>query len=506
MAINIVLNKKKANDDFGHLGLQSIKNNKKVKKSLGIKINENIFNKYFNKEFNQFEKNNFIDTEDINNKIRVAIYALENNIAIPKKSLNVVQIIGNESIKDTRKSFIEYFKSRIPLKKTEGHKVTLRNVLSKLNKYLAYIGKSDLYFDEFDGDFLKAFKNYCLVELDPRKLSENGFKNYQRIIKSVYNDANNHGHYTFQRNPFVNLRYSKDKKTEKNPLSPKQINKLMNLKFDDRLELAKTIFYFQILNNGMRCSDVMFLRYGNFKNGILKYTMMKTKSEVTINVGVKTMRIIGKLIGDNRYDNWKFTKRHHKTPYEMCNGLTISQMEKDLGYLKGYNPSPINDYRIDTLQKGIKFATDSFNEFYIDYIFRRINQQDQDEFLFLKLLSPKAATHFHNIGNTNIEIKVNFTKYQGIRSLYHQRLRRLTELYNEKIALSSPERYKHIIKLTPHTARNTFVSLMISQNVDVYKISRALAHSELKTTESYIKSGFDNNASTIIKNIIHDLI
>jgi len=38
---------------------------------------------------------------------------------------------------------------------------------------------------------------------------------------------------------------------------------------DDRHKITRSIFYFQILSNGMRCSDIMFMRYGDFKNGRL---------------------------------------------------------------------------------------------------------------------------------------------------------------------------------------------------------------------------------------------
>lgn len=54
MATKIVLNKKIAKDEYGILIIQSFKDNSKSKKSLGIRVSVNDFEKHYNSDFNSF--------------------------------------------------------------------------------------------------------------------------------------------------------------------------------------------------------------------------------------------------------------------------------------------------------------------------------------------------------------------------------------------------------------------------------------------------------------------
>jgi site-specific recombinase XerD len=49
-----------------------------------------------------------------------------------------------------------------------------------------------------------------------------------------------------------------------------------------------------------------------------------------------------------------------------------------------------------------------------------------------------------------------------------------------------------IIRLTSHTPRHTYTNLLLSNNTDVYSISKSLGHSKLSITESYLND-FDIN-------------
>ena len=113
-------------------------------------------------------------------------------------------------------------------------------------------------------------------------------------------------------NPFSLVKNDKPIKKEKNPLSINQVKALMELNgLDDRLTIARSMFYFQILSNGMRCSDVMFMRYGDFKNGRLSYKMMKTHSELKIATGIKTMLVLAEILGElNIYESYKTSTDH----------------------------------------------------------------------------------------------------------------------------------------------------------------------------------------------------
>ena len=75
-------------------------------------------------------------------------------------------------------------------------------------------------------------------------------------------------------------------------------SKYLYFPVDNKLRIARNIFYFQILSNGMRCSDVVFIRYGDFKNGRLSYKMMKTNTHLKIAIGLKIMLILAEILGE----------------------------------------------------------------------------------------------------------------------------------------------------------------------------------------------------------------
>lgn len=174
MATKIVLNKKNSNDEFGIISIQSFDGGKK-KKSLGIKVNVEHFKDYFNSKFQLFEPNKEFDYDSINTQIKDGVYKFINDIPIEKPKqkdklvVSVHKILKTEKIVNDRLSFIEYFESRMALKKTEGHRYSVLNVLRKLKKYLTKLGKDDLYFDELTPEFFVMFKNYCLSVSDPKK-------------------------------------------------------------------------------------------------------------------------------------------------------------------------------------------------------------------------------------------------------------------------------------------------------------------------------------------------
>lgn len=516
MATKIVLNKKNPKDEFGIIGIQSFDGGKK-KKSLGIKVKAKYYDDYFNKKFQLFEPNKEFEVESINNQIKEGVYKFENNIPIEKPKqkdkpvISIPEVLKTEKPIDDRLSFIEYFEERMALKKTEGHRYSVLNVLRKLKKYLSKLGKDDLYFDELTPEFFVKFKNYCLSVSDPKKLTENGVRNYFKVIKSVYHDAYNTGHYAFTRNPFALIKNESGNKTEKNPLTINQVQALMELELDNKLKIARNIFYFQILSNGMRCSDVVFIRYGDFKNGRLSYKMMKTNTQLKIAIGLKIMLILAETLGEiGKYKEMIETIKVSEKSILGQGQFTVKQLEEKIiescpqigfpsnssiyeGY-KGYtiktadsNIKQIIDLRIETIE--------DINNIFIEHMQEVINNKDDNEFVFLNLLNNKSVPLFEDYKKGDVLTYTQFQKYRAIRNAYNLSLYKITEIYNDTIPIKTKDRWKYVIKLSSHVARNTFVSILLKENVDVYKISNALAHTELKTTQNYIKSGVDTDAS-----------
>lgn len=133
------------------------------------------------KIFNYSTTSDF-DYQTINTKINNGIYRFENNIPDKVK----VELKTRPQQDETHSiclSYMDNFKLRISLKKTESHKYAMLNVCQKLEKYLKHLNKENLFFDKINSDFWKRFKLYCLTVPDPRKFKEGGVKNYFVTLK-----------------------------------------------------------------------------------------------------------------------------------------------------------------------------------------------------------------------------------------------------------------------------------------------------------------------------------
>jgi len=135
-----------------------------------------------------------------------------------------------------------------------------------------------------------------------------------------------------------------------------------------------------------------------------------------------------------------------------------------------------------------------------------LEQKNRNEFVFLPYISKKSVEFFKDYQKGDLLTFNLFQKYKNLRNIYNKRLYKITDIYNRTIPASIKDRYKYIIKLSSHVARNTFVYILLKENVDIFSISNALAHSEIKTTQNYIKSGIDieasDNAGLVIQSVI----
>jgi hypothetical protein len=290
---------------------------------------------------------------------------------------------------------------------------------------------------------------------------------------------------------------------------------------DDKLKIARNMFYFSILSNGMRCSDVMFMRYGDFKDGRLSYKMMKTHSNLKIATGIKTMLVLSEILNENDYYNkLKETSKFSKREVFGDKGFTLKDIENKLEAIQNniiINNDPnfenYKGYVVKIDDKEIKNYIDlkfefleMINNHFVEYMNEVINKKDPNEFVFLPYISKKSVEHFKNYKKGELLTFELFQKYKNLRNIYNKRLYEITEIYNNQIPTNIKERYKYLIKLSSHVARNTFVYILLKENVDIFSISNALAHTEIKTTQNYIKSGIDveasDNAGLVIQNVI----
>jgi hypothetical protein len=166
---------------------------------------------------------------------------------------------------------------------------------------------------------------------------------------------------------------------------------------------------------------------------------------------------------------------------------------KDLKYFRRKIIDDLINLRND-INSYIKKNIKKYNfiyEFSHDIIFKHYNKNFNIEYI-QKILKIYKINDILNLINMHLNIKTNHYE--------------ITDIYNSTIPINIIDRWKYIIKLSSHVARNTFVYILLKENVDIFSISNALAHSEIKTTQNYIKSGIDIEASDNAGLVINRLI
>lgn len=541
MSFKIVLNRKNRTDTFGILGIQEISNNVKIKKSLNIKVSVDDF-KHFDKDTNQFSKDlsNFKDlNSQIFSKITKSDFKISRNSKLKKNKIPQVLLANtadkNQSIEDHDRDpdFIEYFKERIEAKRTFAHKESCTNVLRKFERFIKYEGETTAKFSEITPTFIESFYNFCIDRPDPKRtMTVNGFKNYLKIIKKIVSDAETSGRYNFHRDPFSLVKGLVRDPTDKKGLSIDQFQKLLKLELEDsKLILARDIFSFALLSNGMRFGDAIFIRYGMFKNCLFSYKMSKTKYQSSIQISfkmaLKLLDILAIEGGKNVYEDYlnkqaiwgdSLTKPGEKvitfTYQQLCKIIdtnTEKIVDPSDSYLKKNN---LINYKgiIIPKNKGIENFIDTkenlifqANDELIVYVQSLIDKKKPKDFIFLDRFNKTQVEYFKNYDAKRNMTEIETTKYKGIRNDYNLRLKKIENIYNDSLP-QHIEKHKNVIKLSAHISRHSFAKILVDANVNVYLISHALVHRNLSTTQSYIEKAFDKLAAEKANDELNNLL
>ncbi|NVM63225.1 site-specific recombinase XerD [Mucilaginibacter sp. SG538B] len=224
------------------------------------------------------------NAKHINQRIENTIDSINEAIKyleVHKKELtsqNIIQFVaGKLKDADSSMSFIEFADEEIT-KKLHGSPITLKNYKSTVNKLKAYIKdqlkKKDLKFSDFTEVFLDKYH----VFLQGTGISNNTIWSELKNLKALMNKAVTLKHISSNDNPFLTFKDAKYQKPNKTKLSVDEIDKIINLKLEEKTPVwhARNYFMFSFYNAGMRISDVCQLRWSNIEKGYLKYEMNKT--------------------------------------------------------------------------------------------------------------------------------------------------------------------------------------------------------------------------------------
>ncbi len=256
-------------------------------------------------------------------------------------------------VSEEKKTLNDWFTSLINLQSNQGTKMRYKNVFNLLLQfqrwYSVNIKNQDvndvIYMKDIDVNYILEFRNWLRSEPNEnerRKKNKINSSNFKlKCLKSVLNKSHKQDYYSFVNNPFNHISFSfQEQKLE--ILTLEELKQLMEVdlvevyrrtvptkdgtslwgkSINEGVELRneknkrykakhtlndiRNYFIFQLLSQGIRVSDMVTLRWNNFRyddNSMrINKVMVKTKKSISILVNDKMTSIISHYI--TRYKN-----------------------------------------------------------------------------------------------------------------------------------------------------------------------------------------------------------
>lgn len=376
------------------------------------KINRVHFDKYFNKEFQQFIKTTVIDYKALNVAIETVI-----------KTKNPFVTISTSG-------YVSFFKNELKYITNENTKTTYTYIINSFDAYLKSIELNEITFSKLTFDLFRDYKQY----LEEQNISQGSIRYYFIVHKSFINKANDAD--------LTNINLSLKKfKLSRNV-------KKSTILTDDDIEILrsvdkKNIYYIhvqfallQLFANGLRFSDCLLIKYSDFKPKYLQIQQQKTKQILQIPYSVMLIDTLYKItrhqynpkITYNPVINKMMTEGNYEMITKPKKDLIINNIrsqEKDqflfpfvdpllLDYKKSSNMTTEQNDRyilhrvnynnhLGRLRKTLNLSTDTFTSHSMRYAYTRIALE-----LKVDIYTISKSLGHSNIGITENYIRSNF--------------------------------------------------------------------------------------------------
>ncbi len=439
---NVILKKIKSTDTIGTLQVQYFNGKGKKKQiSLSLKLSEENFTKYYDKEFKQFRKNNVFDYLTFNNKIKEYI------------SISPFETINNHN--NSKKHLLEYISVAMldidNLNTREGYKVVQKH----LKSFLETIGENDIEIKNVNIELLVSFKKY----LQKKNITNSTIYHYFVILKGILNKINERDfNVGYLKNIFKILNIKVPPSRVKDLLTTEDVNRLISVKSDYRYYKYAQMGLMQLFGMGMRFSDLAFLRIEDFQNTGITYTTKKNTKTIII-------------------------------PYE--SGLLIYVLYN----IFNLKTPPVNTYNYTTEKHKIIGDKSSVSTEISNYnSYSNLEKEKYEEQLIKILLQhlktlPRKQFVFGEYFNS--EELLRYSKRDELTEGQLKDYKSLSVRYNYYLKKIKIDLKLDIDNISSHTFRHSFTNFMIEEGLGVYEISQSLSHSGVVITQKYLTKNFD---------------
>ncbi|MFD1258100.1 phage integrase SAM-like domain-containing protein [Mucilaginibacter terrae] len=204
-------------------------------------------------------------------------------------------------------SFIKQSEAYLAILKEAGKYNQYNADKPRINHFKDFLKCSDIVFPDITVDLLERFKHYLRVTIkvgkSDKKISERTVINHMVVIRSVFSQAIKQGAVDKKYYPFGKEGMTiKFPETMKVGLSYEDVAKIETVQLDNpNYNHARNLWLVSYYFGGMRVSDVLRLKWSDFKDDQLHYTMGKNKKPGKLKTSDKVVLIL---------DQYKEAKRH----------------------------------------------------------------------------------------------------------------------------------------------------------------------------------------------------
>jgi len=467
----VILKKDRRNPKLGYLKLQTITNRKSKEKSLKIKIQVKNWNP---------DKQFVYSTEPNADKLNEFIQKI---LSIEEKG-KVIQKINEDSLF----SFAEKVIKVIPY---EGTRQTKRFAFNKLKGYVESTGKEDLLFPEIDLFFIKTYYSYLLESCEISTANA-----YMTNFKYFIHQAEEHGQHTYAINPFRTFKKRRKKNTH-TVLTQYEVQEFRKYVSTDKAYLqVHQGFIFMMYAAGMRISDLLNLKWENFKKQgesyYVEYHMQKTGRLMKPKLTLEALECLIPFIeeyGKELISSYYFVKKIIEKDMK-----SLELLREDIKELKPitiydvfisgkYKEKLYEGMEIEKKQNAVKDTIKIYQDS-IEYNRNKLVSTIAEICLNLKDLYPTENVLPHCRGVSDEDM---YKVTHAAKTQFNYRLKSI----QKKLGIKTT--------ITNHQARHIFAQRLFESGANFHYISLALGHSSLQITENYREQLVTDDARDVVE-------
>lgn len=456
--------KKYKSDVEGYVGVRETLNRKSTYHSLQIRIQEKYWDKHKCKVISRHR-----DSDNINREIENLIIRLKSNINVP--------IVDEPKInKDISLDYL--FQDQIKHHQDLNKHGTAKSYITCYRHLLTFTGAEDLSnipANSLKPIFIRDFETYLIN----KRLNIGSSKKYVAIFRTIYEKGKINELFQETIDPFIAFKVKRNSPTP-DFLDKREVEILIDadLSDDPRLEKLRRQFLFQLFAQGLRISDLMTLRWGNYhpSSGELRFKQFKTKRPHIVILHKYSWRLLGQEIPGGISDilQNKISGNINGSPAVMTYDEWVKKYveyskNRFQEIIKG-NKNAIEE--VDVFKNEIDDKLTTLN-LLISHKVRDFAHKNPSMFIFDILPNKDFKDFDFNLGRG---LPIQLYKIMSSKAvLYNRELKRL----QHKVGITK--------SLSSHIMRATYATLMIDETTkDILSISELLGHSKIGTTQGYI--------------------